>query len=102
MLPVGEQPPGDVPADALAALDRPGALRPLFRGRDHRPVSGSVGGVPATAKNNLITSHDLDRGRAFVRIHTDDHSAHLSPPCSILLGSPGKQGTATSSRTNPS
>src|SRR5215469_3811858 len=68
---------GDVPADALAALDGPRPLRPPARHGEHRPVSGSIGAEPADAKRTLVAGHDLDHGRSFMRVHHDYYLAHL-------------------------
>ena len=93
----------DVPADALAALDRPGPLRP-----PPAPPPASPGTRRRRCRyrpppsDGLIAGHDLDRGRALVRVHPDDYLAHPSSSCPILLWLPSKEGTATSSRTNPS
>jgi hypothetical protein len=59
---VGEQPMGDVPADALAALDRPDPLRPLFGVLVHRRVAVPAGAETAGAEDGLVTGHHLDGG----------------------------------------
>ena len=51
-----------MPADAPAALNRPGPGRPLTHRGEHRGEPGSVGAVPASAHDGLICSHDLNRG----------------------------------------
>ncbi|HEY5358041.1 MAG TPA: hypothetical protein VIJ82_10240 [Streptosporangiaceae bacterium] len=103
MLTIGQKPVRDVPADALASLNRPHPLRPVPGLRQHRRIPGGVGGMPALASDGLIAGHDLDRGSALVRVHPDDYLAHLSPPCSTPAVAAGqREGTATSSRTNPS
>jgi hypothetical protein len=53
-LTVGDQPAGDVLADALASLHRPGPLRPA----PPRPVPGHVSAIPAATQDGLITVHD--------------------------------------------
>jgi hypothetical protein len=78
----GQQPVRDMPADTLAALDRPGPLRPPLRLGQHRPVPSRIGAIPAPAHHSLIAGHDLNRGRTLVRVHPDDHLAHLQ---SLLL-----------------
>lgn len=75
LLAVGEQPVGDVPADALAALDRPDPVRLLAGVLPHRRVAVAVGVEPAAADDGLVAGHDLDRGRALVRVHPDDHTS---------------------------
>src|SRR2546430_9278261 len=40
----------------------------------------------APARDRFVTAHHLDRGRALVRVHPDDHLAHRSPPCSSVSG----------------
>jgi hypothetical protein len=89
---IGQKPVRQVPADALASLDRPHPLRPAPGLRQHRRIPGGVGGIPAPASNGLITGHDLDRGSALVRVHPDDYLAHLSPSCSTLLLVAGQGG----------
>src|SRR5690348_14745161 len=78
-----------MPADALATLDRPGPLRPPPHRRQHGLVSSRVGAIPAPAQHGLVAGHDLDRGRALVRVHPDDHAAHPCPPCSCCMAEPG-------------
>jgi hypothetical protein len=71
---VAEQPGGDVPADALAALDRPHPIRPPLRVLQHRSVAVAVGAEPPTADGDLLAGHYLDRGRALVRVYPDHHA----------------------------
>jgi hypothetical protein len=71
---VGEQPVGDVLADAGTALDRPNPVRPLFSVANHRGVAVAVGREPASAVDGLVSGHDPDRCRALVRVHADDHA----------------------------
>src|SRR5215469_18405982 len=91
LLAVGEQPVRDVPADALASLDRPYPLRPPPGRREHRPVPGRVSAIPATAGHALIGGHDLDGRRALMRIHADDDLAHpvLLPLAPVAVFEPG-------------
>jgi hypothetical protein len=91
---IGEEPVGDVPADAVAAFDGPYPVRPLPGVAQHRVVAVAVGAVAAAAEDGLIGGHHLDRGRAFVWVHAKDHSVHASPP--MLDPSPGhRAGRAT-------
>jgi hypothetical protein len=81
LLAVGEQPGGDVSADALAALDRPDPIWPLLGVLDRRRMAGPVGAEAAAAEDRLVAGHHLDGGRAFMRVHADDHPvrpAHTS------------------------
>jgi hypothetical protein len=59
---VGHQALGDVPADAIAALDRPDPIRELPAGGQHRLVAVSVGTKPALRQDLLASVDDLDRG----------------------------------------
>ena len=64
LLPGGDQPGRDVPADPLAALDRPGPRRPLPSPGEHRRVPGSIGAYrppPRTLSSAAITSIVADR-----------------------------------------
>ncbi len=75
----------DVPADALAALDRPGPLGPTVRVLHQGGEPGLVGGEPAVPDDLLGRCHDLDRDRALVRVHPDHHRTrcllvHELPP----------------------
>jgi hypothetical protein len=62
LLAIGQQPVGDVPADSLAALDRPDPVRPPPGVRLHRGVAVAVGVEAAAADDGLVAGHDLDRG----------------------------------------
>jgi hypothetical protein len=98
-----KQPLGDMPTDALAALDRPRPLRPPARVIQHRREAGLVGGEPAVPDDLLAGGHDLDRDRALVRVHPDHHwcaavvvtflaLAHREPPdCSMTLTARGQR-----------
>ena len=77
VLAVGEQPVGDVPADALAALDRPDPLRPRRDECQHRLVALDGGVEPATTDDGLVGDHHLDRDAAFVRVHPDHDPRNL-------------------------
>jgi hypothetical protein len=83
LLTVGQQPAGDMPANALASLDRPSPVRPSPRGGEHRPVPGGIGAILAAGQHCFVPGHDLDRRRALMRIHADDHLAHASPPAGV-------------------
>ena len=54
LLTVGDQPAGDVPADALASLNRPGPLRPAPHRPAHRPVPGHVSAIPPATQHSLV------------------------------------------------
>jgi hypothetical protein len=86
LLAAGQEPVGDVPADALAALDGPDAVGPLLGVLDHRLVAVAVGAEAAGAQDGLVAGHHLGGGGAFVRVHADDHTlrrVHASLRCSI-------------------
>ena len=64
----------------------------------HRLASASIARYPAASvpyrpppSNGLIAGHDLDRGRALVRVHPDDYLAHPSPPAdrAVVAGQGG-------------
>jgi len=100
VLPVGQQPEGDVAADAVAALDRPDAVRPGAHVLAELREPGRVGGEPPTAQHGLVVGHHLDRHRPLVRVHPNDHASrldHRRPPLLELVGCRAKEGTATSS-----
>jgi hypothetical protein len=99
---IGEQPVRHVPADTLASLNCPDPLRPRRHRRQHRRIPSGVGAIPAAAYDSLFTGHDLDRGGALVRVHPDNYQAHHQSSSSLLGQSSSKEGTATSSRANPS
>src|SRR4029453_10629108 len=103
---VGQQPVGDVLADAGAALDRPDPVRPLPTRETHRGVAVPVGAEPAAVQDRLVAGHHLDRCRALVRVHPDDHAirngAHEVLRCSIPFWLTSREGTAASTATNPS
>ena len=63
-LAVGDQALGDVPADAVAALDRPDPLLVLPTGLEHRLVAVAVSAEPALRKTfsrSLMISMVADR-----------------------------------------
>jgi len=62
----------NVMADAVAALDRPGPLRPLLREDEHLGEARGVGGELPVPVNVLVGVHHLDRDGAFVWIHPDN------------------------------
>lgn len=72
-LPVVDQPVRDVFADAVAALDRPDPLVELPAGFEHLAIPGLVGAVPANGLDLAVFVDDLNRGRALVWVHPDDH-----------------------------
>ena len=61
LLAVGDQPLGQVPADPVAAFDRPDPIRPPAGRREHLPVAVPVGAEPAAAEDILPKVEDLDR-----------------------------------------
>jgi hypothetical protein len=73
-----------VPADAVAALHRPDPVRELARRREHLAIPDRVRAVLPARQHRGPLVDDLDRGRALMRVHPDDH-AHR-----FLLGSPGE------------
>jgi len=62
LLAVTQQPVGDVPADALAALDRPNPVPPLPGIPGHRRIAIPASAETAGAYHGLVAGHDLDRG----------------------------------------
>jgi hypothetical protein len=79
-LAVGDEPLRDVPADAVAAFDRPNPPRPPASSRQHLLVAVPVGAEPATAEYLLPLVEHLGRGRELVRVDPDDHGCHAVPP----------------------
>jgi hypothetical protein len=73
---VGDQALGDVPADAVAALDRPDPLRKPTAQGEHRLVATAISAEPAAGQHRLPAVDDLDRRRPLVRIHPDDDLSH--------------------------
>ncbi|GIH01175.1 hypothetical protein Pma05_77470 [Plantactinospora mayteni] len=95
--------PGDVPADAGAAFDRPHPIAEGSAGRQHLLVTLGVGGETAPGQDFLSFVDGLDRGRSLVWIHPDHDSAHvLVPPLYGYYLMPNREGRATLSCTNPS
>jgi hypothetical protein len=103
---VGDQLGGDPPAGTSRdARCRPMPRRPSTAQTrpGHRRTPASIAAYPAAsvpyraaAQHGFIRGHDLDRGRALVRVHPDDDLPHL-----FLLPSArdqkGRGGHATSS-----
>jgi len=90
-----------MPADAVAALDRPGPHRPSAADGEHLPVAVPVGAEPTAAEDILPLVEDLDRCRQLVRIYSDDDAAHAALlACRVLRT--GEEGNASSSGTDPS
>src|ERR1022692_4739313 len=79
-LAVGDQALRDVPADPVAALHRPGAVLELAARGQHRLVAVPVSAEPAREQHLLPVVDDLDRRRALMRIHPDDHGLHVCSP----------------------
>jgi hypothetical protein len=82
-LAVGDQPLGDMPADAAASFDGPESVSVLAAGGQHGLVTVAVGAEPAVTDNLLVVVDDLDRGGTLVRVHTDDDLRHPVFPSSI-------------------
>lgn len=95
LLAVGQQSHRDVPANAVAALDRPDPVRPADHRGQHRAVARGVGGEPVTADHGLIGGHHLDGDRPPVRVRPDHDPLlilrHRCPPArrSEVVGGPG-------------
>jgi hypothetical protein len=88
-----------MPADAVAALHRPDPGRELSRRRQHLGITSLVRAVRPGRQHRGLLIDDLDRGRALMRVHPDDHAHRSPPPLSSEL--PGEEGIATSSWANP-
>ena len=73
---VGDQALRDVPADTVAALDRPHAVSVPAAGGEHRLIAVLVSAEPALPDGLLALVDDLDGRRPLVRTHPDDD---LSP-----------------------
>ena len=73
-LAVMDQAVRQVPADAVAALHRPDPVRERPRRGQHFRIPGLVRAVPARRQHYCPLIDDLDRGRALVRVHPDDHA----------------------------
>jgi hypothetical protein len=65
-LAVGDQPLGDVPADAGAALDGPDVVLVLTAGGEQGLVAVTVGAEPALADGLFAVIDDLDGRRTLV------------------------------------
>jgi len=78
-LAVMDQAMRQVPPDTVAALHRPDPVRELSRRGEHLAIPGRVRAVPARRQHPGLLVDDLDRGRALMRVHPDDH-AHRHPP----------------------
>jgi hypothetical protein len=103
LLTVAQQPVRDMPADALTALDRPGPLRESPAVSENRCVAGGIGRIAATTQDRFVAGHHLDRGRPLMRVHPDYHCIHPTPSDTRSgKRSSSWEGTATSSRANPS
>ena len=98
-LTVVDQAMGDVLTDVVAAFHRPTPVVEPAACCEHRGVTGLVGAVAAHRDHLAAFVDHLDSGGALVRIHPDDR-CHGFP-----LAGTGfdfcKEGTATSSRTDP-
>jgi hypothetical protein len=78
-LTVVDQPMGDVLADAVTALHRPGALAVAPPSGEHGGVAGLVRAVAARREDPAAVVDDLDGRRALVRVHPDDHGHRCLP-----------------------
>ena len=58
---VGDEPLRQMPADAVAALDRPDAIRPPPARGQQRPIAVPVSAEPSAAEHPLVLVEDLDR-----------------------------------------
>jgi len=105
-LAIGQQSQRDMAADPAAALDRPHPVGPPVHVLQHRAVAGDIGAEPAAAQDLLLGVHHLDRHRPLVRIHPDHDRLcmllHAVLPTLALTRLSSREGTATSSRANPS
>ena len=73
---IGDKPLGDVPANAVAPLDRPDSLRIPPAQSEHRLVAAAISAEPAASQHSLPAVDDLDRRRPLVRVHPDDDLSH--------------------------
>ena len=64
--------------DAVTALHRPHPIRELPTSGKHLAVPDLVRAVATLAQRSTAPVDDLDRRRALVRIHPDDHTRHIS------------------------
>jgi len=78
-LAVMDQAVRQVPADAVAALHRPDPVRELAGSGEHLGIPGLVRAAPARCQHYRPLIDDLDRGRALVRVHPDDHAHRCAP-----------------------
>jgi hypothetical protein len=90
-LPVMHQPVRQVPPDSVAPLHRPDPIAETVADRrEHRGIAGLVGAITAQVNEPAVPSVDhLDRRRALVRIHPDNHTHRRLPSFS---GDMQKQG----------
>jgi hypothetical protein len=66
----------DVPADTVAALDRPLAVFVSAAGGEHRPVAVGIGTEPGLPDRLFTLVDDLDGRGPLVRIHPDNDPSH--------------------------
>jgi hypothetical protein len=101
VLAVGDQPLGDVPADAIAAFHRPQPVWVSSAQRQHHPVAVGVRAESALRQYVLALVDDLDGRGPLVRVHPDDDRSHI-----VLLASAeldiSEDGNASSSWADPS
>jgi hypothetical protein len=101
LLALREQPVRDVPADPLAALDRPHPVRPAARATHHRREAIAIGTEPPGTHNGFVAGHHLDgRERLCGSIPITTRSDSGFMPCSrrsIRCWLSSREGNATSS-----
>jgi hypothetical protein len=74
---IGQQPLGQRPAGAVAALDRPDPVRPARDVLAHRGIARLVGAEPTGCQHHLPLIDYLDRRRQLVGINPDEHLRHV-------------------------
>ena len=102
-LAISDQALREVAADPVAALHRPDTVLELAARGQHRPVTVPVSTKPAPEQHLPPVIDTLDRRRALVWIHPDNHVPHVlhphAKPGPLVTG---EEGNATSSWADPS